>query len=1290
MDDRRFDVFLSYNSADRPIVERVAQRLVQERIEPWWDQWNLTAGKSWQEEIVAGLQASKTCAVFVGSVGLGDWAREELHVAQDRAAKDRDFRLFMVLLPGAPEPDHPSLAFLRSRTWVELRDGLAGPNGIDDLLAAITGTSRRHDVVVAPGRCPYRGLEAFDEDHAEFYFGRDHDIALSLAKLRSKRLLTVLGPSGSGKSSLLRAGVVPAVRRGAVHGSETWPVRIFTPGPRPLTVLAAQLSRLFPTQAMQQTLDQLQQDQRTLDLAVSLAFADQPAGDCVVLVVDQFEEVFTLCRNDEERQAFVSNLRYASSIPGGRVVVLIGMRADFYQRCAPYADLRAMLEEPLLVGPLDAEGLRRAIEEPAAGVGLELESGLTATILASVIDRPGALPLLEHVLTRLWELRRGRMLTLAAYVSTGGVEGALEKQANEIYEGFTERQKEIARRVLLRLVHPGENAEDTRRRAEMDEIASLVEDPDDVATVVGSLTDQRLLTVWSDVEGKRVVEITHEALIRGWPQLRIWLNENRENLRAQRRLTELAEEWHRGGRSDDSLLYTGARLAAWQERLDRMDRSELTAVELAFLDTSARATQRAEEERDAARLARERLLVERPLARAGEAVFELDQSPERALLLALAAVQEASESSVVQRAVFRVFSGAKIDRVLRGHTDRISSVDWHPGGQVILSGSYDRTARVWDPRSGEALGILGSHDDAITCVAWSHDGTLVVTGGWDGVARIWDVRSRSVSRTLRGHGDWVSSVRWSSDDRMIATGSLDKTARLWDVASGRTVQVLEGHTEWVRSAEWGPDDDQILTGSYDGTAGLWDAGTGERLGTLAGHRIAVPAVAWSPTGHEALTASEDGTVRVWDMADRRTVRRLRVAVSPVYDIELNPWSQTALTCGEDGIVRQWDLENGTLMSEMPGHGGWVSGVAWAPDGNRAVSGGEDATLRIVDLKPRFGEVVGRHHALISSVSWHPDMSHVASAGGDGLVTIWPVGAGGLPGPGHSIPIEAVVEVAWSPDGRTLASGTSTGGVALWDTGSWSCKADLLGHHDRISRIAWSGDGQEFLTGSHDGTVRVWNARTATSVAVLERGEQISDVAWNPVRRQALVAPWSEAAFLWPIPVDSTDLQPVTALKGHSTVLHSADWSPDGSMGVTTSGDGTARIWDCASGEEVRRLRAGEAFTSAWNPRGHRVLTGSRDGVVRIWDVDSGADVMLLRHPDSVHSARWSPDGTQVVSGCDDGAVRTWAIDPAAVVGELSERVARIFSAEEIRREIPGWSGPPSPATPLTPPTVDVG
>jgi hypothetical protein len=497
---QRFDVFLSHNSRDKPSVERIAQRLRSMGLAPWLDIWCLTPGGNWQEELGVGLRASSACAVFVGPHGLGDWVREELHVALDRGAKDRSFRVFLVLLPGIEEPfDAAQLPpFLATRTWVDLRKGFENSLGLQRLVNAIKG------IAPGPGEaadrqngvCPYRGLRPFDEDDAEFFFGRERDVQRLVERLKGARFLAVLGPSGSGKSSLVRAGLIPAIRADALQGSNAWTIRLLTPGAHPLTTLAALVVRLSAGQAMQSTLDQLRTDERSLHLAVSLARVDRPLGERIVWVIDQFEELFTLCHDDSERRAFLANLLYAAAIPGGRDVVVLTMRADFYPRCAAHADLAGLMGgNQFLVSAMDVEGLRQAIEQPAWRVGLEFEQGLTETILDDVARQPGALPLLEHALLELWERRRGHMLTLEAYRESGGVQGAIAQRAEAIFTGFSADEQAVARRILLRLTQPGEGTEDTRRRAPMSEFVARGADATMVDRVVQALVDARLLTV---------------------------------------------------------------------------------------------------------------------------------------------------------------------------------------------------------------------------------------------------------------------------------------------------------------------------------------------------------------------------------------------------------------------------------------------------------------------------------------------------------------------------------------------------------------------------------------------------------------------------------------------------------------------------------------------------------------------------------------------------------------------------------------------------------------------------
>jgi CHASE3 domain sensor protein len=585
---QRFDVFLSHNRRDGAVVERIARRLKRAGLEPWLDKWSLTPGGEWQRELGAGLDASVACAVFVGPHELGAWELQELAVALDRAARQQGFRVFPVLLPGVGEPFDPNRLphFLRARTWVDFRRGCDDERALQDLINAVKGVPFGPDVPVAPRVevVPYRGLRVFGEQDAPFFFGRDREVQRLHEKLKSSRFVAVLGPSGSGKSSLVQAGLVPELHARARARGEQWRICVLRPGAAPLTALAAQLAKLLPGRAMQATLDALARDARTLHLSVELALADGRASERVVVVVDQLEEVFTLCSDETQRRQLFATLLDATSAPGGRTVVIVTLRTDFYARCAAYPELAQLIgAQQMLVGPMDAEGLCQAIEEPAHQVGLELEKGLSDTILADVGAEPGGLPLLEHALLELWERRRGTMLTLEGYLEAGGVHGALAQRADQVYDELSAEQRQVARRALLRLTQPGEGTEDTRRRAPRNELVRAGGD-DNFEQVLGRLVDARLLTTGRDETGKEIVDVSHEALIRGWPRLREWIDADRAGLVTHRRLTGAAYEWDALNR-EPAALYRGARLGAAREWASEHD-DDLSGLERDFLAAS--------------------------------------------------------------------------------------------------------------------------------------------------------------------------------------------------------------------------------------------------------------------------------------------------------------------------------------------------------------------------------------------------------------------------------------------------------------------------------------------------------------------------------------------------------------------------------------------------------------------------------------------------------------------------------------------------------------------------------
>jgi formylglycine-generating enzyme required for sulfatase activity/energy-coupling factor transporter ATP-binding protein EcfA2 len=506
------------------------------------------------------------------------------------------------------------------------------------------------DTAPMPGTSPYKGLQYFDVGDAPNFFGREALTAELAGYLREKSLLAVVGASGSGKSSLVRAGLIPALQGSQLladstqlpKGSAHWPVHVITPTARPLESLAASLTRDSEAVSATATLiDDLAQDPRSLHLYARRLLSKPNAGERLLLVVDQFEELFTLCKDRVQRKAFVDALLTAScpqedgdcSLAESVVTTVLALRADFYADCAEFDNLRTALESyQRYIGAMSQQELRRAVEEPAQRVGWELEPGLVDVLLQDVGDEPGALPLLSHALLETWKRRRGRTMTLAGYAASGRVQGAIARTADDVYgQRLTLEQQAIARNIFLRLTELGEGAQDTRRRVTLSELVPQDESEEEVALVLRKLADARLVTTYEDE-----AEVAHEALIREWPTLRGWLEEDREALRVQRRLGEAAWEWESNGR-DESYLYRGAQLVQAEE-LCQSYGGKFSQMEAAFLETSLALRDREAAERE--RQQQERL-------EAAEALAEEQQ--QRAQAERLRAEEQAAAATAMLR-----------------------------------------------------------------------------------------------------------------------------------------------------------------------------------------------------------------------------------------------------------------------------------------------------------------------------------------------------------------------------------------------------------------------------------------------------------------------------------------------------------------------------------------------------------------------------------------------------------------------------------------------------------------
>lgn len=989
-----YDVFVSYSSRDRPVVEPIARRLRDAGLAPWFDRWALTAGRSWQEEIAAGVAGSGACAVCIGPGDIGDWSREELEIALVRAANDRGFRVFVVLLPGVG--DVPALSpFLVTRTWVDLRGGVGD---LQPLVNAVRGVPAGAPSPVVQAKNPYRGLRPFEEDDADSFFGRDAEIQQALEKLRTARFLAVVGASGSGKSSLVRAGIVPALR-----GSGTWTVEMLKPGATPLETLAVHLAGADVRAAR----EQLRTGVDGLHLLGRVALADAPDDARLLVVVDQFEEVFTRCRDEDERRRFTENLAYAATAPDGRIVIVLTLRADFYPRCAAYPELGHLLTtHQSLLGPMDADSLRDAIETPARAAGGEFEAGLVDLLLDEVSGRPGALPLLEHTLYELWEHRAGRMLTLEAYQRAGGVSGAVAHRAEAVFNALDADEQAITRRVLLRLTEPGEGTEDTRRRAELDELARTASEAGAVTHVVGALADARLLTT-----SEGVVDVAHEALIRGWPRLRGWIDEDRDRLRVHRRLSETAEEWERLDR-DPGLLFRGVRLA--QARA--LDAADLNERERAFLDASG-AQERSELEQ-VHELARSRQRATRRLLFAAAILLVGVVVSSIAAIWALRARDDAQQQATVALARQLIVQSRETA------TDRLDTAALHSLAAWKLSPDDETEAALADLlRTDPRLTVLRPSGPAL--VALRADArTAVGVDAAGGVTR-WDlVRRRAVGETWRLPKPASAAI--SGDLRTLAAAGDDGRVQLWDVATGTRrgapQRVADGELYRLELDRAGTH----LVATDDAlAASLWAAGPPWRrlrVGEGPSDQLAI-----APDGRRAAVVPEFGRGRVVSVPDGRRLAAL-------------PPDALGASFTDDGRRLIAELEQANDVRSLQGRRLWRSAetpMAYGPDGARVVNQAANGDLSVENSEEdSVAPALGGLDLGDAVVAFAGD-AQVLATGSDGALGLWSLAAGQAFRDRYHRDVSAV-----SPDGRTAASWTRDHGLTLIDLPSDRTTAQL--------------------------------------------------------------------------------------------------------------------------------------------------------------------------------------------------------------------------------------------------------
>lgn len=1227
----------------------------------------------------------------------------------------------------SPEDDVRALAALAARALAgsdigpEVARMLASPDGMtaEELTEALLTALGARAHAPTRGRNPYRGLRAFEEADAEDYFGRaalidEVTARLSGSGLRS-RLVLLVGGSGTGKSSAVRAGLLPRLRAGGATGSDGWFVATMLPGGAPYKELAESLRTIAvgDTAGLASQLAGIEGIDRVLRNVV-------PEDGHLLLVVDQFEELFTLSPEPEQR-AFLEGITHALTVPDSRLRVVATLRADYYDRPLAVQPFGSLVQDTTVTIPamLPAE-IEAAVVEPARRAGRSVERALATELVASLATEPAALPALQFVLFELAEHSPDGTLSLAAYRALGGIEGAIASRAEELYLGLDDVDRGQVRELFERLVVVGAEGEPTRRRATREELQISAE-------VVDRWAAARLLTL--DVHPQTrvpTVEVAHEALVREWPRLRRWIDDDRSELIVLGRIRESAAAWADLGR-DPSALLRGTPLEAALDLTGR--RTGLAPLEQEFVEASraAREAERAEQAELIRRQARtnrrlrlqlvgiavalvvalvgglvavdqrrqavreEHIAVARELAAAADANIRDD--PERSILLALAAVDATQryDEPVLPEALEALHRGVASARILRSFPGVGGAMDWSADGRLFVTEGPEESGLV-DIRhavtGGSVQKFLGDTID-INDVTFSPDSKRVATAGDEGAIRVWDIATgRKLGDVTAGADGPAMGTSISPDGRLVTAS--------WPDAAKVRVFPATGGRPWVIRAE-----DVTDTG-------------------------------FSPDGRRlALSSMGTGVVHIIDVSTHREVLTLH-GLEDIWDLAWSPDGRRIAVARPDG-AGVYDVRTGRLRLVTSGHTGRVTALAWSPDSARLATGSDDGTARVWAVRPNAAQETIRLSAQdmrngVASVAFSPDGEQLMTS--DFAITavkVWDVRETGAPEvgniPGGGIP---KCGAALAPDGESVWVAEGERGLSRFDIASGQ----------RVQRAPsggwclWPSADRQLMAAVHGGLpFSVLDARTGEVAFVVGKGLQgsASEVDWDPsgehlavtVTRPAVNEDGADGDHLESMvlvydgkgtEVGRVSGEPgieVTTLsfRGDGDVIATTgvgsrpgteddirlwDWRNDRLVGrIDASSDGVrfaptghllvsaryiqgvADVWDTRTGARVSTLEGHTGFVLnvAFDSTGERVATASADGSVRVWDARTGRQQLALRLavPQTAWDVEFTPDGKRLVTTWADGITRVWTLDLGELIDIARERVTRGLTTAECQQ-----------------------
>lgn len=1191
-----------------------------------------------EEALKAAIERGLQLAIFNSCDGLGlAQDLEKLHIPTVMVMREpvpnRVAQVFFnqFLLAFSRENLPLYLAFQRARRQLQgLENDFPAASWLPVICRNLAVDSPTWQSLGGSTPCPYQGLFAFQEKDAALFFGREKftkDLAIAA---QAKPFVAVVGPSGSGKSSVVFAGLVPRLRK---TGDSNHVIVSFRPGNTPSKALTKALDS-FPESSARLT-----------------------------LIVDQFEELYTLSSVVEQQQFLNRLVAAIQSRPSFTLVITL--RADFYGHALSHGSFGNLLQGAVHnLCPMSRKELYSAIEQPAARAAVKLEAGLSSRLIDDVWQQAGGLPLLEFALTQLWEKQENGVLTHRAYSEIGGVTVALANHAETVYSQLNPEDRERSQRVFMQLVHLREEQEPARRLASRDELK------EESWNLVATLASARLVvTSYSAATGQETVEIVHETLLKSWERLAQWIRTDGDFRRWQQPLRIAQRQWEQENYDKDRLLR--GKLLCDAEYWYKARRRDLSPGGDRYIKQSLMLR-----DLETYRQTRRRRLTLCGLAGGlvmallltGTAIYQWRQAHIReieatsqyseALFASNQKLASLVEAIRAKRGLAGLFETDKatqkmVDLSLRqaayglveynrlsGHADGVRNVAYSHNGQTIVSIPENSSIMLWD-KSGALKTTIPRQESRVNQVVFSPDDQTLVSAENDGTLKLWALDG-TLRKTIQAHDADVVNVAFSPNGQTLASASSDRTIRLWNL-DGTLRQTLKGHQATVTDIAFSPNGQMIVSASDDRTLRLWNIG-GKLMKTMMGHQAEVTGVAFSLDSREIASSSNDRTVKLWAI-DGTLKQTFTGHKAEVTDVTFSPDGQTLASTSADRTIKLW-RENGALLSSLKGHGDIVWQVAFSPDGETLASASWDETVRLWRCKNPLLTVLSGHEDGITSAVFSPKGDKVVSASDDRTVKLWDVDGTLLQTfEGHQ---GRIYTAAFSPDGQMIASGADDNTIKLWNLEGKLLKT-LTGHSAAIWGVEFSPDGQTLASASDDETIRLWNLDGKLLKTLTSHKGRVYKAMFTPDGRTIVSVSNDKTIRLW-----NLDGSLQRTIAESNKITRGTDLSTDGERIALTFHDGSIATLDLESNKHYPiEASSSEVKDLAFSPDGQTIASALANDTIQLWNVDGTPVKTLKRHNEAIWGIDYSADGQRVASASADSTVILWNLEQLLSLDELA-------------------------------------